>query len=67
VLVGLILQLVSFSIFCILTGIFFVRLRTRYPNTFDDRRWHPLAYALAVACLAVIVSLFQTLKYTDPY
>jgi hypothetical protein len=36
---------------------FFMRLRARYPSTFGDHGWHPLAYALMVACLAVIVSL----------
>ncbi|WWC86353.1 uncharacterized protein L201_001226 [Kwoniella dendrophila CBS 6074] len=54
-LVGLILQFISFLFFCYLVIIFFYRVRTEAPQLYAMRRWKRLYAALIFTCLTLLI------------
>ncbi|EJD44764.1 RTA1-domain-containing protein [Auricularia subglabra TFB-10046 SS5] len=67
-LVGLILQLVSFAIFCVVFAVFLHRLRTRSPATWNAKDWKVLLGAMAVSFVGIMVrSVYRVIELSEGY
>ncbi|WWD09504.1 hypothetical protein V865_007628 [Kwoniella europaea PYCC6329] len=66
ILVGLVLQFISFLFFCYLVVIFFYRVRKEAPQLYRLRRWKRLYLALMFTCIAMLVrSIYRIAEYAQ--
>ncbi|WVW82404.1 hypothetical protein I302_104411 [Kwoniella bestiolae CBS 10118] len=66
ILVGLILQFISFMFFCYLVVMFFYRVRKEAPQLYRLRRWKKLYFALIFTCVAMLVrSVYRIAEFAQ--
>ncbi|WRT64240.1 uncharacterized protein IL334_001171 [Kwoniella shivajii] len=66
-LVGLILQLISFMFFVYLVIVFFYRVRKEAPTIYRIRRWKRVYAALVFSCLTLLVrSIYRIVEFAEP-